>query len=149
MARVGYLTGINSKVLDKLALRGEELVHLGSDEESPRMNLYHLTRFDTIDLVITRFHNLKQLAQSYGDLASISDAIERCQESGIKLIIVYATGTKELIKGELANDNLEKLKQKKKKKLFEEVVWELDRKRNTDGLAYGHSPTEPKNLQKI
>jgi len=110
MSRIGYLKGTDLEALDQLALRGEELIPLGSDKNGYSKNLFDITRFDRIDLVLTRFFRLKQLAQRYGSSATVADALMRCQEAGVEVMIVTGPrsreSTKEIIETQGVEDNV-------------------------------------------
>lgn len=140
MAKIGYIEGTDLEVLDKLALQGQELVPLGKDKNGYRENLFEITRFDKIDIVLTRFYRLKQLARSYGASVSVADAFERCREAGTQIIVVAPSDSWALMKKELRDKGVEEVKFVSREKLPEEINNLLERRTpRTEKQIYGYA----------
>lgn len=140
MARIGYIESTDLEVLDGLALQGQELIPLGDERDGYRKNLFQITRFDKIDIVLTRFYKLKQLARSYGASVSVADAFKRCQEAGTQVIVVSPVDSKELIEKELRDQGVKGVELVQPERLLEKVEVLLDRKvKRTDKQIYGYA----------
>ncbi len=126
MARIGYMEGTDPEVLDKLALKGHELIPLGDESDGYAKNLFHVTRLDRIDIVITRFYKLRQLSGSYGISISLSEILNRCQEANTFVIVTAPGGVEGEIKKLFENKGIaERVNLVPHKSLYEEVVSSL------------------------
>ncbi|MFW6421900.1 MAG: hypothetical protein ACOCZX_03625 [Candidatus Bipolaricaulota bacterium] len=123
MATIGYLDGVDSKTLDRLAAMDHQLVPLGTGmDDHGKKSLANLTQFDFIDLVITHFYKIRELVDYSSIFDSYRDIFMVYEMASTPIIVVTPIQMIDKVNEKLTSQYKEGVVVTSPAKLFEDTI---------------------------